>query len=206
MMYVDATTLDPAETYRLLVGSVVPRPIAWVTSGSEEGATNLAPFSSFAWVSQHPAMLGFTVNRRPTGRKDTIENIERDGEYVINVATEELLQEMHDSSEWLAPGDSEVKAQGLDLAPSTRVRVPRLARAMVSMEMVHERTIAFSPTGGEFVVGRVVAWHIDDSVMVNGRIDSDLLKPVGRLAGPRYSKLTEVIELAPVPGGAPTGA
>jgi flavin reductase (DIM6/NTAB) family NADH-FMN oxidoreductase RutF len=78
-MFIDAGTLDPAGTYRLLVGSVVPRPIAWVTSGISPRPVNLAPFSSFAWVSQHPAMLGFTINRRPTGRKDTIRNIEEDG-------------------------------------------------------------------------------------------------------------------------------
>jgi flavin reductase (DIM6/NTAB) family NADH-FMN oxidoreductase RutF len=79
-MFIDADTLDPAGTYRLLVGSVVPRPIAWVTSGVSPKPVNLAPFSSFAWVSQHPAMLGLTNNRRPTGRKDTIRNIEEDGE------------------------------------------------------------------------------------------------------------------------------
>jgi flavin reductase (DIM6/NTAB) family NADH-FMN oxidoreductase RutF len=78
-MFIDASTLDPASTYRLLVGSVVPRPIAWVTSGIPPQTVNLAPFSSFAWVSQHPAMLGFTINRRPSGLKDTMRNIERDG-------------------------------------------------------------------------------------------------------------------------------
>lgn len=202
-MYIDASTLDAASTYRLLVGSVVPRPIAWVTSGLAPHAVNLAPFSSFAWVSQHPAMLGFTVNRRPEGRKDTIENIERDGEYVINVVTDDMLAPMHASSEWLAPDQSEAEAQDLRLATSEHVRVPRLADVKVSMEMVHERTIEFSPTGGQFVVGRVVAWHIDESVMKDGRIDTELLRPVGRLAGPRYSGLADVVELAAVPGGAP---
>ncbi|HJB64030.1 MAG TPA: flavin reductase family protein [Candidatus Microbacterium pullistercoris] len=205
-MFIDASTLDPASTYRLLVGSVVPRPIAWVTSGAPSRAVNLAPFSSFAWVSQHPAMLGFTVNRRPEGRKDTIENIERDGEYVINVVTDDMLAPMHASSEWLAPDQSEVEAQGLRLAPSEHVRVPRLADVAVSMEMVHERTIEFSPTGGQFVVGRVLGWHIDESVMKDGRIDTELLRPVGRLAGPRYSGLADVVELPAVPGGAPAKA
>ncbi|WP_204365576.1 flavin reductase family protein [Microbacterium sp. B19] len=88
-MFIDAAGLSPADTYRLLVGSVVPRPIAWVTSGREP--VNLAPFSSFTWVSQHPAMLGFTVNRRAHGRKDTIRNIEEYGEYVVNIADESML-------------------------------------------------------------------------------------------------------------------
>lgn len=200
-MFVDASTLNPAETYRLLVGSVVPRPIAWVTSGIAPETVNLAPFSSFAWVSQHPAMLGFTINRRAGALKDTARNIERDGEYVVNIAREDQLHQMHGSSEMLAPDVSEVEAQGLELAPSQVVRVPRLAAAPISMECVHERTISFSPTGGDFVVGRVVGWNIDDSVMVDGRIDTELLRPIGRLAGPRYSTLGTVIELPPVPGG-----
>lgn len=200
-MFIDASTLDPASTYRLLVGSVVPRPIAWVTSGIPPHTVNLAPFSSFAWVSQHPAMLGFTINRRPTGLKDTFRNIEQDGQYVVNIAHEGMLNELHGSSEALAPDASEAEAQGLDLAPSQIVKVPRLAAAPISMECVHERTISFSPTGGDFVVGRVVGWHIDDAVMRDGRIDTELLRPLGRLAGPRYTTLGTVVELPPVPGG-----
>ncbi len=200
-MFVDAGTLDPAATYRLLVGSVVPRPIAWVTSGASPRPTNLAPFSSFAWVSQHPAMLGFTVNLRPTGRKDTTRNIEQDGEYVVNIAGEHMLEALHASSEWLAPDHSEAEAIGLATVPSALVSVPRLRDAPISMECVHERTICFSPTGGEFVVGRVVAWHIDDAIITDGRIDTALLRPLGRLAGPRYTSLGKVTELPPVLGG-----
>jgi flavin reductase (DIM6/NTAB) family NADH-FMN oxidoreductase RutF len=200
-MFIDAASLDPTETYRLLIGSVVPRPIAWVTTGIPPAPVNLAPFSSFAWVSQHPAMLGFTINRRPTGLKDTSRNIERDREYVVNVASDDQLDELHASSEALGPDVSEPEILGLDLAPSRFVSVPRLAAAPISMECVHERTISFSPTGGDFHVGRVVGWHIDDAVMQDGRIDVELLRPLGRLAGPRYTRLGEVIELPPVPGG-----
>lgn len=199
--YVDAADLSPAETYRLLVGSVVPRPIAWVTSGVAPKPLNLAPFSSFAWVSQHPAMLGFTVNLRATGRKDTARNIAEDGEYVVHIAAERMLEQLHASSEWMEPDRSEVEQLGLRTVPSHRVSVPRLADAPVAMECVHERTIAFSPTGGEFIVGRVVGWHIDDEVLSGARIDTDLLRPLGRLAGPRYTTLGTVTELPPVPGG-----
>jgi flavin reductase (DIM6/NTAB) family NADH-FMN oxidoreductase RutF len=201
VVFVDAAGLDAAGTYRLLVGSVVPRPIAWVTSGRAHGAVNLAPFSSFAWVSQHPAMLGFTVNRRATGRKDTIRNIERVGEYVVHVASEDMLSDLHASSAQLEPDRSEADALGLELVDSTFVRVPRLAGAPVAMECVLERIIAFSDTGGEFVVGRVLGWHLHEDVVRSGRIVTELLRPVGRLAGPRYSGLGTVVELPPVPGG-----
>jgi flavin reductase (DIM6/NTAB) family NADH-FMN oxidoreductase RutF len=200
-VYVDAEGLDPASTYRLLVGSVVPRPIAWVTSGLPPEPLNLAPFSSFAWVSQHPAMLGMTVNRRRDTRKDTIRNIERDGVYVVNIAHDGMLADLHASSEWFDPQTSETERLGLATAPSVKVGVPRLAEAPISMECVHERTIEFSPTGGEFVVGRVVAWHIRDDILDGTRIDTGLLRPLGRLAGPRYTTLGEVTELPPVPGG-----
>ena len=200
-MYVDAEGLDAAATYRLLVGSVVPRPIAWVTSGRPPGPLNLAPFSSFAWVSQHPAMLGMTVNRRRDARKDTIRNIERDGDYVVNIAHDGMLADLHASSEWFGPETSETERLGLATAASVKVGVPRLADAPISMECVHERTIEFSPTGGEFVVGRVVAWHIRDDILDGTRIDTGLLRPLGRLAGPRYTTLGEVTELPPVPGG-----
>jgi flavin reductase (DIM6/NTAB) family NADH-FMN oxidoreductase RutF len=201
VVFVDASGLDAAATYRLLVGSVVPRPIAWVTSGRPPGAVNLAPFSSFAWVSQHPAMLGFTVNRRPAGRKDTIRNIERVGEYVVHIASEDMLGVLHASSEQMQPDTSEADALGLPLVPSTHVRVPRLADAPIAMECVLERIIAFSETGGEFVVGRVVGWHLDEAVMQGGRIATELVRPLGRLAGPRYSGLGTIVELPPVPGG-----
>lgn len=200
-MFIDASHLDPAATYRLLVGSVVPRPIAWVTSGKPPKPTNLAPFSSFAWVSQHPAMLGFTINTRQTGRKDTTRNIEEDGEYVVNIANEDMLLDVHASSEWLPPEQSEIESLGLTTTPSSIIGVPRLGGAPISMECVHERTIRFSETGGEFVVGRVVAWHIDDDIMVDGRIDTEKLRPLGRLAGPRYTNLGHVTELPPIPGG-----
>ena len=200
-MYIDASRLDAAGTYRLLVGSVVPRPIAWVTSGVAPRPINLAPFSSFAWVSQYPALLGFTVNRRPDARKDTITNIERDGQFVVNIADETMLGVLHASSERMPPDVSEAEALGLTLTESTNVAVPRLADAPISMECVYDRTIAFRPDGGEFVVGEVVAWHIRDDVLADGRIDTELLRPLGRLAGPRYTGLGVVTELPAVPGG-----
>ncbi|MBU19959.1 MULTISPECIES: flavin reductase family protein [unclassified Microbacterium] len=198
-MYVDASTLSPAETYRLLVGSVVPRPIAWVTSGLD--VINLAPFSSFAWVSQHPAMLGFTVNRRADRRKDTVVNIEEVGEYVVNIASADMLAALHASSEFLDPAESEAERVGMALAPSRVVRVPRLRDVPVAMECRFHSTTAFSPTGGEFVVGTVVAWHIADDVLTGGRIDTEKVNPLGRLAGPRYTTLGDITELPPVPGG-----
>ena len=200
-MFIDAAGLNARETYRLLVGSVVPRPIAWVTSGRPPKPVNLAPFSSFTWVSQFPALLGFTVNGRDPERKDTIRNIEDDHEYVVNIATESMLAQLHASSEALDPTESEAVRIGAAVTASHIVSVPRLRDTPISMECRFERSIRFRESGGDFVVGEVLAWHIHDSVLVNGRIDTELLRPLGRLAGPRYTTLGEVTELPPVPGG-----
>ncbi|MDF2990345.1 MAG: hypothetical protein K0S37_859 [Microbacterium sp.] len=203
-MFIDAGDLSPADTYRLLVGSVVPRPIAWVTSGHDP--VNLAPFSSFAWVSQHPAMLGFTVNKRASGRKDTVRNIEGYGEFVVNIADESMLEALHASSEWMPPEVGEADRLGLVLEDSRIIGVPGLRDAPVRMECRYHSTTAFSPTGGEFVVGTVVAWSIRDDVVRLGStgaasIDTQRLRPIGRLAGPRYTPLGDVVELPPVAGG-----
>ncbi|MGW9111695.1 flavin reductase family protein [Microbacterium sp. NPDC055683] len=200
-MFVDAADLEATDSYRLLVGSVVPRPIAWITSGTAPHPTNLAPFSAFAWVSQHPAMLGTTIMDRPDRQKDTRRNIEADGEYVVNIGDEPLMHAIHRSSESMPADVGEAEALGLRTAPSRLVGVERLIDAPISMECRLERIIRFSPTGGDFVVGRVVAWHIDDRVMRDGRIDTELLRPVGRLAGPRYTGLGDVSTFAPVTGG-----
>lgn len=198
----DASTLDQAGQYRLLNGSVVPRPIAWVTSGVAPAPLNLAPFSAFTWVSAFPAMLGITVGRRGAGQKDTLRNIERDGEYVVNIADDRLLGDLHASSEWLPADASEVEAIGLATAPSTAIQVPRLAAVPIAMECVYDRTIRFTPTSGDFVVGRVVGWHVADDVLVDGgRIDVERLRPIGRLGGPRYTDLGTVTKLDPMPGG-----
>jgi flavin reductase (DIM6/NTAB) family NADH-FMN oxidoreductase RutF len=199
-MFVDAGGLDREATYRFLNGAVVPRPIAWVASGVAPKPVNVAPFSAFAWVSQHPPMVGFTANLRGGVRKDTVRNIHEDGEFVVHIADETLLDQLHDSSEFLGAGESEVEALGLDTAPSRLISVPRLVAAPIAMECRHERTIEFGDQGDEFVVGRVIGWHIEDSILDGARIISERLRPIARLGGPKYASLGDVIDRQPYPG------
>lgn len=200
MTFVDARGLDRDDAYRLLNGSVVPRPIAWIASGASPKPVNLAPFSAFAWVSQHPPMVGFTANLRAGVRKDTVRNILDDGEFVVHIADEPLLDVLHASSEFLAAEESEVEALGLEVAASELVRVPRLAAAPIAMECVLERVLEFGDNGDEFVVGRVIGWHVADRVLDGARIVSERLRPVGRLGGPHYTTLGDIVERSPFPG------
>src|ERR1700710_1137004 len=122
--------LQPRDRYKLLAGFVLPRPIAWVTSIGPTGVVNAAPFSFFNVFSEDPPLCMFAVNQRPDGRnKDTLINIQRTGEFVVNLTDEPLARAMHDSSGDFPPDVGEPSYLGLKLAPSTRVAVPRLAGA-----------------------------------------------------------------------------
>lgn len=199
-MFVASEGLDRESTYRLLNGAVVPRPIAWIASGVPPKPLNLAPFSAFAWVAQHPPMIGFTANLRDRARKDTVRNIHADGQFVVHIADEGLLEQLHASSEFMAPGVSEAEALGLSAEPSEVVDVPRLSAAPIAMECRHESTLGFGDVGDEFIVGRVVGWHVADALLDGQRIVSERLRPLARLGGPKYATVGDVFERTPFAG------
>src|SRR6186997_1216910 len=127
--------LAPRERYKVLTAFVLPRPIAWVTTLGPSGVVNAAPFSFFNVFAEDPPLIMFAVNLRPDGRvKDTLVNIQRTGEFVVNLTDEPLARAMHDSSGDFPPDDGEPGYLGLKLAPSTRVAAPRLADAPWAME------------------------------------------------------------------------
>ena len=128
-MDLSADSLGPEAIYKLITGIVVPRPIAWVTTLSPGGRVNLAPFSAFTFVSNKPPMIGINVGRKAGQRKDTGHNIHATGEFVVNIADETMIEPLHLSSIEYAPEVSEVETLGLEVAPSTAVRTPRLAMA-----------------------------------------------------------------------------
>ncbi|WBY00530.1 flavin reductase family protein [Ramlibacter tataouinensis] len=190
--------LEPLQAYKLLTGVVVPRPIAWVTSRSPEGVLNLAPFSTFTYVSTKPPMVGFNVGRRAGHRKDTANNILANGEFVVHVVDETLLAAMHESSEEHPPEVSEAELLGLEWTASERISVPRLVSPRVAMECRLHQAIPFGDTGAEFLVGEVLVFHVQDRFIADGKIDSAALNPVCRLAGPRYATLGPVKTLRSV--------
>ena len=190
--------LSAGQAYKLLIGSVVPRPIAWITSINESGLVNLAPFSAFTWVCQEPPMIGVAIARRAGALKDTAQNAVTHGSFVVNIASEALLEAMHLSSGDYPPDVSEVEELNLALSPSVAVDVPRLADAPIALECTFYDALEFGTAGQQFMIGHIVSFHVRDDLYVNGKIDSEDLRPIARLAGPTYAHLGEIIRAEPV--------
>jgi flavin reductase (DIM6/NTAB) family NADH-FMN oxidoreductase RutF len=197
-MQIDPAYLDPETAYRLITGVVVPRPIAWVTSLSGSGVLNLAPFSAFTFVSPKPPMLAISVGRKGGIYKDTAQNILNNEEYVVHIADSSLMNAVHESSTEHPPDVSEVEELRLSTLPGERIKVPRLAAAPIAMECRFRQCLEFGETRSRLIVGEVLVFHIRDGLLNNGKIETEALDPIARIAGPRYARLGEIVTLKPV--------
>jgi len=195
---IDPTQLDADKCYRLLTGIVVPRPVAWVTTLSSTGGVNVAPFSVFTFLSAKPPMLGFSVGRRGRTYKDTAQNILRSEEYVIHIADGALIEAVHESSTEFPADVSEVEHLKLETLPSEKVAPPRIAAAPIAMECRLRQCLEFGETRSRLIVGEVLVFHIRDGLLNNGKIETEALDPIARIAGPRYATLGEIVTLKPV--------
>ena len=201
-MIIDPDSLDNRGRYKLLIGSVLPRPIAWVSTMDAEGRLNLAPFSYFSAVCPTPLTLLFCPGVHADGRKkDTWRNIEQVPEFVINITNEDTAEQMNRCATLLPSGLSEFAWAGVTPAPSAAVRVPRVAEAPIAFECILDRIVVISdqPGGGAAVFGRVQRIFVRDDLYDDGRIDAAALRPIGRLAGDAYTRLGEVFHMARVP-------
>lgn len=203
---VDRDALDTETAYRLLVGCVVPRPIAWITSVDANGRVNAAPFSSYNYVATSPPMLAVNIARRASdgALKDSAANIMATREFVVNVATEATMEEMHRSAWEYPPEVSEVEILGLPLLPSRHVRAPRIASTPIQMECRLDQAVVLGRGINTLYIGEVIAFHLSSAVFDGRRIDPARLRPLARLGGPFYAQLGEIIEkpmLQRPPGG-----
>jgi flavin reductase (DIM6/NTAB) family NADH-FMN oxidoreductase RutF len=185
----DPVDWEPQQVYFLLTGLVIPRPIAWVSTIDAAGVPNVAPHSYFNVVSHDPPHVMFSS----TGVKDTLRNLRATGEFVVNIVTMDVVEEMNATATDVPPGVDEFAWVGLDTAPSRTVTPPRVASAKAHFEcrVVHDLAVG----NGNLVVGEVTHLHVDPSVWSGGRVDPALLDPVCRLAGTRYATLGEVFTL-----------
>ena len=193
MLSIDPNQQTERENYKLLVGSVIPRPIAFVTSMSADGIVNAAPFSYFNIVSSDPPLLSVSVQSRAGVLKDTARNAIEAGEFVIHVVDESNVDEVNKTAASLPPEESEIDLTRLALIPSEVVKVPSVKQAKVRFECRLEQAVELG--GTRLLIGKVVRFHIDESIYENGRINPEALKPVSRLAGANYAKLGEIFPI-----------
>lgn len=193
-----AASLDAEGCYKLLSGLVVPRPIAWISTRSDQGVVNLAPFSCYTFVCSKPPMVGINIGRRAGQRKDTSRNIHECGEFVLNIGDATLVEAIHRSADEYGPEVSEAELLGLALAPSESIGTPRLAGVPAALECRLHSVQEFGETRAEFIVGEVLIFHFRAGLCINGRVDTASLNPLARLGGPNYAGLGEMITMKPV--------
>ena len=194
-MIIDPQEHTPRDIYKLMVGSIVPRPIAFVSTVSPDGIRNLAPFSFFTGISANPPVICFSPMIRGSdgSRKDTLNNIEATGEFVVNVVSEDFAEKMNACSGEYPPEVDEFELSGLTAAPSDLVKPPRVKESRVNMEcrLIQVVHVSPKPLGGSIVLGEVLRFHVDDEVIANFAIDPDKLHAIGRMGGPTYTRTTD---------------
>jgi flavin reductase (DIM6/NTAB) family NADH-FMN oxidoreductase RutF len=198
-LIVDPATSSHLDVYKLMIGSIVPRPIALVSTRSEDGRWNLAPFSFFTGVSANPPIICFCPIRRPgpEPRKDTLRNISRTREFVVNVVSEEIGEKMNITAGEYPPEVDEFEVAGLTPIASDLVKPARVAESHVQMECVLYLALELSalPGGGNLVLGEVVRFHIADHLVDNFRIDPDKLGAIGRMGGNSYARTRDRFDM-----------
>ncbi len=187
------------EVQRILIGSVVPRPIALVSSVSAEGVRNLAPFSFFNAVCTEPPVVCFAAARPAAGKpkKDTLANIEATGEFVVNIVSEEFAEQMNLTARDYPADVDEFAVSGLTAINSELVKPPRVRESRVSFEckLTHNIVVSDKPAGSNLILGEVVCMHVDEVVLEDGRINPDRLRAIGRMGGISYVRTTDRFEI-----------
>ncbi|MEV4945795.1 flavin reductase family protein [Streptomyces sp. NPDC053755] len=184
---------DRNSFYRLLTATVVPRPIAWVSTTSADGIDNLAPHSFFTISSVTPPVVQFTS----VGRKDSLRNVEETGAFVVNLAPEPLFERINATATDFPRGTSEFDACGIEREPSLRVKPPRVAQAPVALECELHSTLRIGDS--TVVFGRVVHAAVDEAVMVDGHPEITRMRPLTRLGRNEWGTLGGIREIARVP-------
>lgn len=199
MIQLDCSQADPAAIYKLMIGAIVPRPIAWVSTQSKSGLGNLAPFSFFNGVCSRPPCLVFSITRNRDGsKKDTLRNIEETAEFVVNSAQVSHAKEVTLTSGEYPFGTDELKIAGLTPIPSIQIKPSRVKEAQIHFECKTEKLIEIGDGGvgsATLVVGQILMLHVADELYKDGAIDIQALDPLSRLGGITYGKTREMFDI-----------
>jgi flavin reductase (DIM6/NTAB) family NADH-FMN oxidoreductase RutF len=198
MLSIDPSTNSERENYKLLIGSIIPRPIAFVTTHSRDGILNGAPFSYFNIVSSNPPMISVSIQRKEGIQKDTTRNILDMKEFVVHIVDESNVEKVNQTAATLPPEQSEIELANLTPINSTKISVPGVKEAKVRMECTLEHSIELgggeSP-GCDLIIGKIVQFHIESDIYENGKIDPSILGAVSRLAGQNYAKIGDIFSI-----------
>lgn len=198
MISIDPLMNEERDNYKLMIGSIIPRPIAFVTSLAEDGTLNGAPFSYFNIVSSNPPMISISVQRKEKERKDTTRNILNSKEFVVHIVDEENVTLINKTAANLRPNESEITAAGLTEMPSTIVTVPGVEEAKIRMECTLEQVVVLgdeNAPGCDLIIGKVVQFHVSKEIYEDGKINPRGLGAVSRLAGQSYAKIGEIFDI-----------
>ncbi|MFJ8065976.1 flavin reductase family protein [Psychrobacillus sp. NPDC096426] len=197
MISIDPKQNSERDNYKLLIGSIIPRPIAFVTTQSEDGIVNGAPFSYFNIVSSNPPMVSLAIQRPNDQLKDTARNIYSNREFVVHIVDEENVAKINETAASLPASESEIELANLTPVPSENVSVPGVKEAKVRMEcrLVQAIPLGGDGPGSDLFIGEIVRFHIDEAIYENGRIESRGLNAVSRLAGSSYATIGEIFSI-----------
>lgn len=198
-MIIDPFQMPKRDAYQLLISSVVPRPIAWVSTVAADGSYNVAPFSFFMAITENPPTLAVSNNRRRgVEKKDTLTNIEATGEFVINIATEELAEKMNATSAEFGPEVDEFVYAGLTPAPAQLVKAPRVLESPVNIECKLNQIVYVGKEGAQagLIIGEALLWHVRDDLLTPRKtIDVSKLHAIGRLSYNNYTRTNDLFEM-----------
>lgn len=199
MLSINPNEQTERDNYKLLTGSIIPRPVAFVTTTTKDGVLNGAPFSYFNIVAANPPLISISVQRKNGVPKDTARNAMETDDFVVHISDESYVEAINETAANLPPNESEIELAKLTPINSEVISTKGVKEASIRMECVLERSIQLGGTEDspacDLLIGRVVRFHIADHLYENGRIHAEGLKPVSRLAGHSYAKLGDLFEL-----------
>jgi flavin reductase (DIM6/NTAB) family NADH-FMN oxidoreductase RutF len=198
LLSIDPASLSERDNYKFLIGSIIPRPIAFVTTLSKDGVLNGAPFSYFNIVSSNPPMISLSIQRSSGRQKDTARNIIESKQFVVHIVDEHNVEKINKTAANLPPDQSEIELANLTPVESMKISVPGVKEAKIRMECLVEHSLelgGLDTPSCDLIIGKVVQFHIESDIYDNGRIDPRGIAAVSRLAGNNYAKIGEIFEM-----------